>query len=244
MTNKKGMFIVFEGIDGSGKSTQIKKFVEYLFNLDKHNHIILTRNPYKETDIRNILKEDTDPNSRSEKLAELFIKDRFQQANELIIPNIKNGHFVISDRHKMSTLSYQTAQGMDLQDLIKKHDNLPIPDITFVIDLPIEIANQRMAIEAERDEHKFESNLEFLEKVRQNYVKLKDLIVNEKIFIINGNNDPTTIHQEIVNIFKNEILNKGIKNNQSQSNQEDIYKSLIEEINKLRQRIDNLEKTN
>jgi dTMP kinase len=202
--NKKGMFIAFEGIDGCGKSTQIKKFVEYLFSKDKHNHVVLTRNPYKDTDIRGILRDDDDPLTQSDKLAKLFIDDRKLQAQEIISPNIEKGHFVVSDRYKLSTITYQGAQGLDIIDLIKRHDGLPIPDITFIIDLSAQDSSLRMKNEQGRNEHKFEADLIFLEKVRQNYLKIKDFLNNEKIFIIEGKRNIDVIFKEIISIFERE----------------------------------------
>lgn len=205
MNNKKGMFIAFEGIDGCGKSTQIKKFADYLFSKDKHNHVILTRNPYKDTDIRGILRQDDDPLTQADKLANLFIEDRRRQAEELVIPNLEKTHFVVSDRYKLSTIAYQGAQGLNIPNLIKKHEGLPIPDITFIIDLSAQDSSLRMKKEESRNEHKFEADLNFLENVRQNYLKAKDFLSNEKIFIIDGKRDIDSIFNEIINIFEKEF---------------------------------------
>jgi len=202
----KGMFIVFEGIDGCGKSTQIKKFANYLFNKDKYNHIILTRNPYKDTDARRILREDSDPLTKSEKLAELFIADRKNQVEKIVIPNLDKGHIVISDRFKLSTITYQSAQGLNIYDLINKHKEMPIPDITFVIDTSTDEASKRMKNEEGRNEHKFEANKEFLENTRKNYHKVKE-ILDDKIFLINGNRSEEEIFEEIVKIFEEELVN-------------------------------------
>lgn len=208
---KKGIFIVFEGIDGCGKSTQIKKFVEYLFNVDKHNHIFLTRNPYKNQNIREILRKDDNPLTRAEKLAGLFIEDRFKHVEEVVKPNLEREIIVVSDRFKLSTIAYQSAQGIPIVDLIKRHEGLLVPDITFVIDLPASLAVERMKNDDKREkgkEHKFEANLEFLEKTRNNYLKAKDLLTNEKIFIIDGNRSVDEIHQDIVSIFEREMKRK------------------------------------
>ena len=209
---KKGMFIAFEGIDGCGKSTQIKKFAEYLFSKDKHNHVVLTRNPYKDTDIRGILRQDDDPLSQADKLANLFIEDRKLHAQELIIPNLEKAHFVVSDRYKFSTIAYQGAQGLSIPDLIKRHEGLPIPDITFIIDISAQDSSLRMKKEESRNEHKFEADLIFLENVRQNYLKIKDFLPDEKIFIINGKRDIETIFKEITGIFEKEFEEKKDEN--------------------------------
>jgi len=203
--DKKGLFITFEGIDGCGKSTQIRKFVEYLFGRSKHNHIVLTRNPYKNRNIRAILREDEDPLTRAEKLAELFVADRKNQVDELIVPNIERGHFVVSDRYKLSTIAYQAAQGLDVNSLIKRHEGFAVPDVTFVIDVSAEEAGRRMLGEAIRDEHKFEKNKTFLEIVRQNYLNLKNNLPSEKIFIINGAQSPEKVFSDIKEVFEREI---------------------------------------
>jgi len=206
----KSIFIAFEGIDGCGKSTQIKKFVGYLFDLYKHNHIVLTRNPYKNSNIRTILKEDDNPLTHAEKLADLFITDRFQHVKEVVKPNLENGNIVVTDRFKLSTIAYQGAQGIPTEDLIKRHEGLLVPDITFIIDLPASKAVERMKIDDKREkrnEHKFEASVEFLEKTRDNYLKSKGLLTNERIFIINGDQEAEEIHKEIISIFERELNN-------------------------------------
>lgn len=209
MDNKRGIFIAFEGVDGCGKSTQIKKFVDYLFLKDKHHHIILTRNPYKDVNIRKILREDDNPLSKSEKLAELFINDRKEMVEDVVIPNLTKGHFIVTDRYKLSTITYQGAQGLSMRGLIEWQKDLPVPDITFVIDLNAEECIKRMKNDNIREigkEQKFERDLNFLEEVRQNFHRVKLLLPNERIFIINGNRDIETIHKEIIAIFEKEVL--------------------------------------
>src|SRR3989338_2485061 len=99
-----GIFVVFDGIDGCGKTTQLKKFVDYIFQRNKYNNIIVTREPYKETDARKILYEGRDSSSQSEKLADLFINDRKRHAEDLIMPSLNKGWYVVCDRYKLSTI--------------------------------------------------------------------------------------------------------------------------------------------
>lgn len=205
---KKGVFIAFEGIDGCGKSTQVRKLVQHILEKDKHYHVIVTRNPYKNTAIRKVLRDDLDPLSKANELAEMFINDRKEQVAEIILPNLKENHFIITDRFKLSTIAYQSAQGLDAKELIKKQSALPVPDICFIIDIPAEEASKRMKKEdvtIRGKEHKFEANLEFIKKIRESYIKAKELLPDEKIFIINGNRDPETITSEIKEIFDREI---------------------------------------
>ncbi len=208
---KRGLFIAFDGIDGCGKTMQIYKFVEYFSKLNKHNHILVTREPYKDHNIREILRSDTNPLSQAEKLADLFIQDRINHVNECILPALEKGHHVVTDRFKFSTIAYQAAQGLDIQNLINRHNMLPIPVITFIIDVTAEVAAQRMKKEEDRKEQKFESNLEFQEAVRQNYHKAKELLKNERIFIIDGNQEPEKVFADIKTIFEREVLNADIK---------------------------------
>ncbi|MFW5846556.1 MAG: dTMP kinase [Nanoarchaeota archaeon] len=194
--NKKGLFIAFEGIDGCGKGTQIKKLLEYINNISKYNPLLLTREPYSDTDIRTILKSEDNPYSQKEKLTELFIYDRRKHLKNLIKPNLKKGVHVISDRYSLSTLAYQNAQGMPLNELLRMHKGILIPDIIFLIDISGQEAVERMQKDFSRvEEQKFEKSAEFLEKLRKNYLKLSDL-KNHNIVLINGMNKPEQIFNE------------------------------------------------
>lgn len=198
---EKGRFIAFEGIDGSGKTTQAKILAEALFSKSKFNHVMLTREPYSSdisTIIRGILKNEENPMHNSELLAELFVEDRKKHLEELIILSIERGINVVCDRYKLSTIAYQSAQGMDMGCLISKHDGLLIPDITFYIDTPYEIAMQRSC----QKEKKFE-NLEFQKKLSEEYYpKAIALLLNngEKIKIVSGN-QPVDIVSGDINAY-------------------------------------------
>jgi len=208
MENKKGVFIVFEGIDGCGKSTLLKRFASYLFERNKYSHIILTRNPYKDLNIRKILRKDSDPLKNSEILTELFIKDRIDHLKNIVIPNLKKGCYVLCDRYKLSTIAYQSAQGIKRDYLIKKQKDLIDPDITFLIDVSIKTAFERMKKDDKRKENKFEKSPEFLEKVRFNYLELKDILDEKNIIMIDGEKDVETIFKEMKNHFENKLINR------------------------------------
>jgi len=197
------MFIVFEGIDGCGKSTQVFKLAKFLSSINKHNHVLITREPYKQKEIRKILKSSNDPNSERQLLTKLFVQDRREHLNELIIPNLQKNIIVISDRYKYSTIAYQSAQGENISGLIDMHKDMMTPDFVFIIDTPAQIAEQRMKSDLNQREntHKFEKNLDFLESVRKNYLKMKYL-PKEKIIIIDGTKSIDEIFSEIKEYFK------------------------------------------
>jgi thymidylate synthase len=205
----KNKFIVFEGIDGCGKSTQFELLAKYLFSLDKHIHLIMTREPYKNLEIREILRSDSNPLTRADKLAELFIEDRKKHVEEVIEPSLKNGLFVLSDRYKLSTIAYQSTQGLLMEDLIKKHSGLNIPDATFIIDVPAEVAAERMQKEKGRIGHKFEANKEFLEKTRRQFLKAKEMLKDEKIFVLDGTKTKEDVFSEVKKIV-DEIIHSRI----------------------------------
>ena len=200
----KGKFIVFEGIDGCGKSTQVWKFAQYLAGLSKYHHVLVTREPYKSREIREILKTTESPETRAEKLTELFVKDRADHVQESILPNLEKGTHVISDRYKLSTMVYQSVQGMPMDKLIELHHGFPIPDLIFIVDLSAEVAAERMKSEGrENKEHKFESSLDFQKKLRQRYLEMREHFPNEKIIIIDGNTTVSAIHSKIVEEYEN-----------------------------------------
>lgn len=206
---KRGKFITFEGIDGCGKSTQVRKLAQYILELSKYNHVLITREPFRDTKIRDILKQEEDPYSQAKKLAQLFVEDRKLHVKTIIDENLKRGLFIISDRYSFSTLAYQQAQGIPIEELIKMHKGLPIPDITFIIDVPVKTAMQRMKKDSIRKaEHKFEKNMDFIRKLRTNYFKLAKL-PKHRVVMIDG-------RKNIEEIFEKQIkpaFDKFLSNN-------------------------------
>lgn len=144
MISKRGLFVVFEGVDGCGKSTQLSKLVEYVCSLNKYIDIIKTHEPWKSEEIKRKLKEDKDAYSDAWGMAKLYIEDRINHAGEMN-SRLEDGYFVLCDRYKMSTCAYQWTQGADLYKLFKMHENREVilPDLTFFIDVSAEIAKGR-----------------------------------------------------------------------------------------------------
>jgi dTMP kinase len=209
---KKGLFIAFEGIDGCGKSTQVRRLAQHILELSKYNHVLITREPFEDTKIRDILKQDEDPYSQARKLAQMFVNDRKLHVKTIIAENVRKGLFVISDRYSFSTLAYQQAQGIPLQELLELHRGLPIPDIIFVVDVPVEVAMKRMKKDAVRKaEHKFEKNTEFIGKLRMNYFNLARL-PKHKVVMIDGRKSAEEIFEkQIKPAFDKFLMEKGEK---------------------------------
>jgi len=196
----KGKFIVLEGIDGCGKSTQIPVIIKYFLDKDKYNHILVTREPYKKRDIRKILRIDNSPYTQAEKLAELFIEDRREHIKELIEPALNKGIHVVSDRYKYSTIVYQSVQGLPMQELIDKHKDMPTPDLVLIFDVPVSVARERMKKDL-RKEHKFEADKEFQEKVRQRYLEMLEIFSGEKIVIVDASKSIDEVGWEVRKIL-------------------------------------------
>lgn len=194
---KRGLFIAFEGIDGSGKSTQIWKLAKHISQINKYNDVYISRNPWKDLNIRKILQADNDTYSQAMQLAQLFTKDRKEQMRTIIAPNICKGCHVISDRFAFSTFGYQQTQGIPLWKLLDMHKGLPIPDIIFLIDVPAKIVIKRMKTDKQKrsGKHKFEKNKKFLEKLRENYLKLASLNKHH-VIVVDGTKSITEIFEK------------------------------------------------
>jgi len=192
-------FITFEGIEGCGKSTQAKKLHEYFAGS------ILTREPggtKAGEKIREILIDE-----KIEKLeakTELFLNfaARLEHVEKLIKPALAQNKMVISDRFFDSTYAYQgSAFGLDYQliDEVKKMTIGDfIPDVTFLIDVPVELAFQR--IEGRAGNNRYEKfSLDFHQKVRDGFLLLAKK--NPRIIVIDGTKSPEEIFQKILNLI-------------------------------------------
>jgi dTMP kinase len=202
----KGFFLVLEGIDGSGKSLQSKLLFDFL----KRNGFdaVLTNEPTN-GEIGTLLQ-----NKYLKKVdlplvdAFLFCADREEHLKSTIIPALNQGKIVISDRYYHSTLAYQQAQGLELKWLLELNKNFIKPDLTIILDVEPKTAIERIEIDKDRkieDRKKFEK-LEFLKKVRKNFLDLPKILKDEKIVVIDGNEEKEKVFEAILNEIKKILL--------------------------------------
>ncbi len=139
-----GKFIAFEGLDGSGQSTQAELLRKFL--TEKGYRVVLTKEPTLDSEagrkIRDVLdnKVKLDPG----KLQELFAQDRREHLEKIIIPALEEGRFIISDRYFFSTFAFGASDGLDLEWLIKLNDDFLLPDLTFILKVRPEVCVSRM----------------------------------------------------------------------------------------------------
>ena len=166
---KRGKFITFEGLDGSGKTTQSSKLVHYL--LKRGITAVCTKEPGATTlgrDIRNILLHD---GIEMTQLSELFMiyADRAEHTSKFIVPNLNCGVSVVSDRYIDSTYAYQYAMTPAVNRLneLMKHNALYLePDLTVLLDVPSDLGRSH-------SDDRYESrDASYRERVRNRYLDL------------------------------------------------------------------------
>ena len=201
-------FITFEGIDGCGKSTQARMLLDELNNSYSIDNI-LVREPGGTSiseSIRDILLDSNrgDLGDRSESL--LMTASRAQLTQDVIIPNLELGKFVIADRYSDSTLAYQGGgRGIDIDWLIDLNNYATfalVPDITFLIDIRPEEALRRMDNNSDRIEGE---GIEFQSRVRKTYHELAEKF-QDRFVLLDGHNTIDDIQQKLLNEIKRRNL--------------------------------------
>ncbi len=199
---KQNLFIVLDGLDGSGKGEMITKLHNYLYKKDKKVRILTTREPtYGKhgKKIRELLKKDISPEKNAETLLRLYTKDRSEHLKKTIMPFLKKNHsdesnIVLCDRYYYATIAYQSAQGIGKNIAISPNEGFLKPDIALILDLPAEIALKRIHGRKKAKE-KFES-MEFLEKVRKNFLELP-YSLSDNIKIIDASKPKSEVFKQI-----------------------------------------------
>ena len=196
-------FITFEGIDGCGKSTQARLLLEYMNNSGVET--ILVREPGGTNiseSIREILlhSSSSQMGDRTESL--LMTASRAQLTQEVIVPNMDKGKFVIADRYSDSTLAYQGGgRNLDIEWLIELNNYATftlLPDITFFVDIRPEEALRRLNSDKDRIEGE---GIEFQTLVRKTYQILAEKF-NDRYVIIDGYAEKGDIHKKVLNEMK------------------------------------------
>jgi len=178
----RGLFLVFEGIDASGKSTQARRIAELR---DAHFAFEPGDSPLG-ADLRRWLLDASTP-MRPETEALLMLADRSHHVHTVLEPALVAGRDVVLDRYFASTLAYQGyGRGVDLGDLRAATElaiGTCLPDLTVLIDIDLDVANERRARDAK---DRFESaDLDFHRRVREGYLELADEHA-DRWFVVDG----------------------------------------------------------
>ena len=199
-------FITLEGIEGSGKTSSIKSITDLLDN--KKISYVVTREPGGSSigsELRSILLDPkTEISSEVELL--LMLADRKDHVEKVILPNLENGNWVISDRFMDSSIAYQGGgRKLDKKmiDSFSKNLNLPNPDLTLLFDVPVEISLSRVKARGELDRFEQEK-LDFHNRIREAYLELAEQNVN-RIQIIDSSREIELMLKSVEQIIENLI---------------------------------------
>lgn len=187
----KSMFIVFEGIDGTGKSTQVNLLADAL-RAEGHE-VITSKEPTDGphgTRLRN--SAESGRLSAQEEL-DLFHLDRREHVESLIKPALERGAVVILDRYYFSSMAYQGVRGFDPQKIRTFNEGFaPVPDHVLILEVPIDVALERIGVR-DGEANEFEQRAS-LEKCHTIFSSLTDPFVQR----IDATASPEEVHQKVL----------------------------------------------
>ncbi|VVB99755.1 Thymidylate kinase [uncultured archaeon] len=198
------MLIVFEGIDGSGKNTQIRKLLAFL-----RQHRVaykLHKYPTKKA-VDAFAHLSGEKNVPAERLAAVFAEDIVSEQAQLEKERA-GGFVVICDRYLHSTLAYQ-AVGIGYEKLkgMLEKKNAAVPDLVMLFDLPAGKGAERKKVQKTPDRH--EKDVQFLEKVRQNYLRMgRETFLSYKYAVVDASQGKEEIFSEVITQIEPLIIRK------------------------------------
>ena len=203
------MFITFEGPDGSGKTTQIRRLIPVL--QEKGLDIVHTREPGGTEigdQIRSVIMNMKNKSMHPRAEILLFCASRAQLVEELIRPSLAEGKLVLCDRYADSTMAYQGyGHGLDrvaLSQLLHFATGGLKPDLTLLFDIPAEAGLRRRLNNHEEWNRMDDYALQFHERVRSGYLAMA-AAEPERWIVINADRPREEIHEEVVTILTEKL---------------------------------------
>jgi dTMP kinase len=167
----QGLFIVIEGIDGTGKSTQSKRLAEWFRS--RGREVVLSREPTDGPWGKKLRESATTGRLSAEEELECFLNDRHEHVEMSIKPALAEGKVVILDRYYFSTMAYQGARGFDPAEIRLRNEAFaPRPDLLLILDLSVESAHGRIGARGDTT-NEFEQR-DTLSCCREIFLSLRD----------------------------------------------------------------------
>lgn len=197
---RKAKYIVIEGMDGAGKTTQKELLEQFLSK--KGYRVKSIHEPNRDNPVGKFLREKLikDKSYSPETLALAFATDRLVMKDEMVKKILQEYDYVVSDRDYHSSLVYQPLMGLELS-WVKKINKYAIePDLTIILDIDMEAYKKRKGETSVRFE-----NMEFQRKVRKGYFNLKN-ILQENIHVLDGNKDMDSVLNDTIKLMRKQGL--------------------------------------
>jgi len=184
----------------------VVRLAEHILDLSEDNDVVITHEPTRRAlEIKRKLKEE-DAYVDAERMAELYVEDRVRHSRDFIRPNLEQGAIVIGNRYHLSTLVYQSIQGVSLTKLIDMHirPEIVTPDLTILLDISPETADKRAENRRESPERKFEQR-NFMNFVYQRYLEIALSDRYQEVFgnveIVDGNESVEEVAKSVRGVF-------------------------------------------
>ena len=197
-SNYGGLFIVLEGIDGTGKSTQTQRLASYFSALGRE--VVLSREPTDGPWGKKLRESATTGRLEPEEELEYFLHDRKEHVENLILPSLREGKVVILDRYYFSTMAYQGCRGFDPAEIRRRNEEFaPRPDHLFILDIDVETALQRIGHRGDTANH-FEKQ-DSLQRCRDIFLTL---VGESFVHIIPAHGTPDEITLQLIDFLEAE----------------------------------------
>jgi dTMP kinase len=192
----RGLLIVLEGIDGTGKTTQSKRLTGWL-NANGRPAVWLkepTDGPFGRR-IRNLARDGRHTVTPEQEL-ELFIRDRTENCRDNIRPALQGGQCVVMDRYYFSSAAYQGALGLDPETILERNEEIAvIPDLVILMDMPVKAGLERISKIRNSVHDHFEGEA-YLEKVRALFLGIRRPFIR----VVDASADPESVFNAITGI--------------------------------------------
>lgn len=199
----RGVMIVFEGIDGSGKTTQIFKVAQ---SLRKHNYqVTVTHEPNHDSKwgqlIQNKVKKHREE-VKPETELEWYLKDRKWDLETNILPALEKNHVVLVDRYYLSNAAYQGAlKAFTIDYVLQKNCFAQKPDLWIILDVPVKLGQKRLRMRDKKDIKDQLEKADYQEDVRQNYQQLAAMDIGGKIEWVDASGEETELTETLTTII-------------------------------------------
>jgi dTMP kinase len=197
---RAGKFIVIEGIDGAGTTTQARLLSEWIVSGNRMCR--LTSEPSQGPIgllLRRILsgRERTPSNDA---ISLLFAADRVDHLDSEVLPSLRAGVQVVSDRYYHSSFTYQSLQG-NLEWIRELNSNARTPDVTYILDLPANLAAERRRRDRTSEELYEQDSVQ--QKLEEAYRRLPSMLKDEIIVLVDGREEINAVHRAITQDLEN-----------------------------------------